>query len=127
LAGLEAEATMSNVSGAVSRRERDVEELRADRELAREDHTVATGALDDPEERAGGLLALRNLVEAYGEPDEAVADAGSRGWVPCARATKKRISRRRPFHKSSGRNPVLRPIRASIRGPTSSPSWNAKM
>jgi hypothetical protein len=53
-------------SGAVSHREREIEELREDRELAVEYLRLAMESLDDPEDRATGLLALRTIAEAYG-------------------------------------------------------------
>ena len=51
---------------AVSHHEKEVAELRADRELAVEYLRAAMEALEDPEARGGGLLALRTVAEAYG-------------------------------------------------------------
>ena len=44
----------------------EIEELRADRELAVEYLKAAMESLDDPEDRAAGLIALRTVAEAYG-------------------------------------------------------------
>ena len=54
------------IQAAVSHHEREVAELRADRELAVEYLEAAMAALDDPDDRAAGLLALRTVAEAYG-------------------------------------------------------------
>ena len=43
-----------------------VAELRADRELAVEYLKAAMESLDNPDDRAAGLLALRTVAEAYG-------------------------------------------------------------
>jgi probable addiction module antidote protein len=51
---------------SVSHHEREIEELRADRELAAEYLNAAMRELDDPGNRAAGLLALRAVAEAYG-------------------------------------------------------------
>ncbi len=51
---------------AVSHHAREVAELRADRELAVEYLKVAMTSLDDPDDRAAGLLALRTVAEAHG-------------------------------------------------------------
>lgn len=51
---------------AASHHEREVAELRADRQLAIEYLKVAMASLDDPDDRAAGLLALRTIAEAYG-------------------------------------------------------------
>lgn len=53
-------------AAAVSHHEREVEELREDRELAIEYLKTAMASLDDPNDRAAGLLALRSIAEAYG-------------------------------------------------------------
>ena len=45
-------------------REAEVAELRADRALAIEYLKAALESLDDPNDRAGGLLALRTVAEA---------------------------------------------------------------
>jgi probable addiction module antidote protein len=61
---------------AVSHQERDIEELREDREYAVATLQVAMESLDNPEERAGGLLALRAVAEAYGGLGAVAAQAG---------------------------------------------------
>lgn len=57
---------MSKMVGVVSHHDREVEELRADREFAVEYLKTALHSLNDPEERAVGLMALRAIAEAYG-------------------------------------------------------------
>lgn len=52
------------LKGAVAHHEREVEELRADRKLAASYLKTAMEELDDPENRAAGLLALRTIAEA---------------------------------------------------------------
>jgi probable addiction module antidote protein len=54
----------------------EIETLKNDRELAVEYLIAAMEALDDPEERAGGLLALRSVAEAYGGLGAVAAQAG---------------------------------------------------
>jgi probable addiction module antidote protein len=67
LGGLEEEATMTRKRvAAVSHDDREVAELREDRELAVEYLRTAMASLDDPHDRAAGLLALRAIAEAYG-------------------------------------------------------------
>lgn len=62
---------MSKLKGAISHREREIAELRADWELAVEYLKAAMSSLDDPDDRAAGLLALCTIAEAYGgvEPE----------------------------------------------------------
>lgn len=67
---------MSKVKATVSHHEAEVAELRADRELAVEYLKVAMESLDDPENRAAGLLALRTVAEAYGGLGAVAAEAG---------------------------------------------------
>lgn len=67
---------MSQLKGAVSHHEREVEELRADRELATAYLKAAMESLDDPDDRAAGLLALRTVAEAYGGLAAVAAEAG---------------------------------------------------
>ena len=57
---------MSKLKGAVSHHAAEVAELRADRQLAVEYLKAALESLDDPDDRAAGLLALRTVAEAYG-------------------------------------------------------------
>lgn len=64
------------LAGAVSHHEREVAELRADRTLAVEYLKAAMESLDDPDDRAAGLLALRTVAEAYGGLALVAAEAG---------------------------------------------------
>jgi probable addiction module antidote protein len=64
------------LQAAVSHHEREVEELRADRELAVEYLKAAMESLDNPNDRAAGLLALRTVAEAYGGLGAVAAEAG---------------------------------------------------
>lgn len=57
---------MSKLKGTASHHVREVAELRADRELATEYLRAAMESLDNPDDRAAGLLALRTVAEAYG-------------------------------------------------------------
>lgn len=61
---------------SVSHHEREVKELREDRALAVEYLKAAMQELDDPNNRAAGLLALRALAEAYGGLGATAAQAG---------------------------------------------------
>lgn len=67
---------MSKFKGAVSHHAAEVAELRADRELAVEYLKAAMESLDDPDDRAAGLLALRTVAEAYGGLGVVAAEAG---------------------------------------------------
>jgi probable addiction module antidote protein len=53
-----------------------IEKLQKDRELAVELLMDAMESLDNPEERAGSLLALRAVAEAYGGLGAVAAQAG---------------------------------------------------
>lgn len=64
------------MAAAVSHHDREVAELRADRELAVEYLKAAMESLDDPDNRAVGLLALRTVAEAYGGLGAVAAEAG---------------------------------------------------
>ena len=64
------------VKAAVSHNEREVAELRADRALAVEYLKVAMESLDNPDDRAAGLLALRAVAEAYGGLGAVAEEAG---------------------------------------------------
>ena len=64
------------VKSAVSHHEREVAELRADRGLAVEYMKAAMESLDNPDDRAAGLLALRSVAEAYGGLGVVAAEAG---------------------------------------------------
>jgi probable addiction module antidote protein len=72
---METEASMSKIKGAVSHHEAELAELRAD-ELAVEYLKAAMESLDDPDDRAAGLLALRTVAEAYGGLGVVAAEAG---------------------------------------------------
>lgn len=61
---------------SVSHHEAEIEELRADRELAVAYLKAAMEELDDPDNRAAGLLALRAVAEAYGGLGAVAAQAG---------------------------------------------------
>ncbi len=67
---------MSKLKGGVSHHEREIEELRADRELAVEYLKAAMESLDNPDNRAASLLALRTVAEAYGGLAAVAAEAG---------------------------------------------------
>lgn len=67
---------MSHLKGAISHHEREIAELRADRELAIEYLRAAMESLDQPESRAAGLLALRTVAEAYGGLNAVATEAG---------------------------------------------------
>lgn len=67
---------MSKLKAAVSHHERELAELRADYALAVEYLKAAMESLDDPEDRAAGLLALRTIAEAYGGLAAVAAEAG---------------------------------------------------
>ncbi len=54
----------------------EVKTLRGDRELAVEYLRVSMESLNDPEERAGALLSLRAVAEAYGGLGAVAAQAG---------------------------------------------------
>ena len=62
--------------GAVSHHAAEVEELRADRDLAVEYLKAAMESLDNPDDRAAGLLALRTVAEAYGGLGAVATEAG---------------------------------------------------
>jgi probable addiction module antidote protein len=67
---------MKKLVGVVSHHERELEELREDRNFAIGYLQVAMESLDNPEERAGGLIALRAIAEAYGGLGAVAAEAG---------------------------------------------------
>lgn len=67
---------MKKPLGVGSYHEWQVEELRRDREFAIAYLQVAMESLENPEERAGGLLALRAVAEAYGGLGAVAAQAG---------------------------------------------------
>ncbi len=87
---------------AISHHDREVEELRADRELAVEYLKAAMESLDDPNDRAAGLLALRTVAEAYGGLGAVAAEAG--------------ISREALYRALSAKgNPTLKTILAVLK------------
>lgn len=67
---------MNKLKGIVSHHEREIAELSADRELAVEYLKAAMESLDNPDDRAAGLLALRTVAEAYGGLAVVAAEAG---------------------------------------------------
>jgi probable addiction module antidote protein len=67
---------MKMLVGVGSYHEWEVEELRRDREFAVAYLQVALECLENPEERGGGLLALRAVAEAYGGLAAVAAEAG---------------------------------------------------
>ena len=62
--------------GVVLHHEAEIAELRADHELAVEYLRAAMESLDTPEGRAGGLLAMRTIAEAYGGLGAVATEAG---------------------------------------------------
>jgi probable addiction module antidote protein len=73
---MEVEAIMTKLKGVVSHHDREVTELGDDRDLAVEYLKVAIESLDNPDDRAAGLLALRSVAEAYGGLAMVAAEAG---------------------------------------------------
>lgn len=67
---------MNKLVGVGSYNEWEIQELRKDREFAIEYLRATMEALDNPEELAGGLLALRAVAEAYGGLGAIAAQAG---------------------------------------------------
>jgi probable addiction module antidote protein len=67
---------MKNSKNSASYHEWEIEFLRSDKEVAVEYLKAAMESLDNPEERAGGLLALRAVAEAYGGLGAVAASAG---------------------------------------------------
>jgi probable addiction module antidote protein len=67
---------MKRLKGARSHHDAEVAELAANRELAIEYLKAALESLDDPDDRAAGLLALRTVAEAYGGLGAVAAEAG---------------------------------------------------
>jgi probable addiction module antidote protein len=63
---MEKEAMMSKTKNAISHHEAEIAELRSDHDLAVEYLKAAMASLDDPDNRAAGLVALRTVAEAYG-------------------------------------------------------------
>lgn len=67
---------MNKMSGTVSHHDTELAELRADKELALAYLKAAMESLDNPNDRAAGLLALRTVAEAYGGLGTVAAEAG---------------------------------------------------
>ena len=67
---------MTKLTGVVSHHDREVAELRDDRELAVEYLKAAMAELDNAEDRGACLLALRTVAEAYGGLAVVAAEAG---------------------------------------------------
>jgi probable addiction module antidote protein len=67
---------MSKRKAAASHHEREIAELQADRGLAVEYLKTAMESLDNPNDRAAGLLALRTVAEAYGGLGAVATEAG---------------------------------------------------
>ena len=64
------------VTASVSHTEETIKELRADRQFAVAYLKAALEELDDPNNRAAGLLALRDVAEAYGGLGMVAGQAG---------------------------------------------------
>ena len=73
---MDTETDMSKLQGVVSHHNAEIAELRADRELAMACVKAAMESLDDPDNRAAGLLALRTVAEAWGGLGAVAAEAG---------------------------------------------------
>jgi probable addiction module antidote protein len=67
---------MRKKRAAVPHHAAEIEELRASQELAVEYLRAAMESLEDPDDRAAGLLALRTIAEAYGGLSAIARDAG---------------------------------------------------
>ncbi len=67
---------MTTLEGVAYQHDREVAELRGDRELAVEYLKAAMAELDNPEDRGACLLALRTVAEAYGGLGQVAAEAG---------------------------------------------------
>lgn len=90
------------LKAAVSHHEREVAELRADRELAVAYLKAAMESIDNPDNRAGALLALRAVAEAYGGLGAVASQAG--------------ISRESLYRALSAKgNPTLKTILAVLK------------
>lgn len=93
---------MTSPKGAVSHHDREVAELRADRELAVEYLRAAMASLDSPDDRGACLLALRAVAEAHGGLGLVASEAG--------------ISREALYRALSPKgNPTLKTLQAVLR------------
>ena len=94
--------TTKNLMASVSHAGETIKELRADRQFAVEYLKAALAELDDPDNRAAGLLALRDVADAY----------GGLGMV----ATQAGISREALYRSLSPKgNPTLRTLLAVLK------------
>ncbi|MBW8066727.1 MAG: putative addiction module antidote protein [Ferrovum sp.] len=66
----------AKLKASVSHHDELIKELRADREFAVEYLGAALSELDDPDNRAVGLLAMRDVAEAYGGLGAVAQEAG---------------------------------------------------
>jgi probable addiction module antidote protein len=73
---METESAMKKFIAGVSHHEREIEELRDDREFAVAYLQLAMESLEDPKERGGALLSIRAVAEAYGGLGAVAAQAG---------------------------------------------------
>jgi probable addiction module antidote protein len=73
---MQGEAEMKKLVGVSSHHDWEVRELREDREFAVGYLKLAMESLDNPDERAGALLSLRAVAEAYGGLGAVAAQAG---------------------------------------------------
>ena len=68
--------THKTVTASVSHTDETIKELRADRQFAVAYLKAALEELDHPDNRAAGLLALRDIAQAYGGFEMIAAQAG---------------------------------------------------
>jgi probable addiction module antidote protein len=102
LTGKKGAIMTKKIEAVVSHYQREIEELRADRDLAAAYLKLALQSLDDPNDRAAGLLALRSVAEAYGGLALIAQQAG--------------ISREALYRALSAKgNPTLRTILAVLK------------
>ena len=66
----------TRLNASVSHHDELIKELRADRQFAVEYLRAALSELDDPDNRAAGLLAMRDVAEAYGGLSAVAQEAG---------------------------------------------------
>jgi hypothetical protein len=94
---------MNKLKGAVSHHDAEVAELRADRDLAVEYLKAAMESLDNPDDRAAGLLALRTVAEAYAGWARWLRKPASAARRCIARCRPRAIRRSRHCWRCSGR------------------------
>lgn len=68
--------TKKTLAASVSHIDETIRELQADKQFAVEYLKAALEELDDPDNRAAGLLALRDVAEAYGGLGRVAQQAG---------------------------------------------------